>query len=170
MTFRYQVLRSSLDGAYFVSLEAMTDEVLSYNLTAAAYDFKRNHGDKDQLLDVVNQWRAEAKRRHLVVGPRRVVPWLDRAPDQPLRPKLVGVVFDCPGCGCAHAISTTGKNDVGAQWSWNGNYERPTITPSILYRKVNEVTCHSTITNGVIKFLPDCTHSLANTEQELAEC
>lgn len=35
--------------------------------------------------------------------------------------------FWCPGCDCMHAIST-GPNG----WKFNGDYQKPTFTPSIL--------------------------------------
>ena len=36
------------------------------------------------------------------------------------------VLFWCPGCECAHAIS-----DAPGRWKFNGDLEAPTISPSI---------------------------------------
>lgn len=90
--------------------------------------------------------------------------------------------FWCPGCAEMHMINTD-QNDRPA-WSFNGNYEAPTFTPSILVRGTRRVTddeharimageviaptprvCHSFVTDGQIQFLNDCTHALAGTVQ-----
>lgn len=60
----------------------------------------------------------------------------------------------------------------GPRWGWNGDVDRPTFTPSILVRyvtgaKARHVTCHSFVTDGLIQFLGDCTHSLAGQTVEL---
>jgi hypothetical protein len=69
--------------------------------------------------------------------------------------------FKCPGCGSMHVIPTTGP----IAWSFNGDLEKPTFQPSLLMnRDLGNPTvprCHSFITDGAIRFLPDCTHSLA---------
>jgi hypothetical protein len=89
--------------------------------------------------------------------------------------------FNCPGCGHRHFIndSETKIQNVPV-WGFNGDFEKPTITPSILtrsYRK-NEITgnydieidrCHSFIREGNIEFLSDCQHSLASQTVELPE-
>ena len=93
-------------------------------------------------------------------------------------------VFWCPGCKCGHAVWTTKANSGGAQWSFNGNMDRPTFSPSLLITRPEwhppvtpdnleqwranpwpqtQITkvCHSFIVDGQIQFLPDCTHELA---------
>lgn len=84
-------------------------------------------------------------------------------------------MFECPGCGENHGISVDGSRG----WTWNGNFERPTITPSILakgLRFISEDTdeteayvCHSFVTDGRIQFLGDCTHSKVNQTVDLFE-
>lgn len=88
--------------------------------------------------------------------------------------------FMCPGCKCRHFIydkETVGHNIC---WTFNGNYEKPTIRASILvwdYRKNPETgkydieidRCHSFITDGKIQFLSDCQHELAGQTIELPE-
>lgn len=79
-------------------------------------------------------------------------------------------LFNCPGCDQEHAF-----NDV--IWTWNENYDRPTLYPSYLMhgykfdKDHNSVpfVCHSYIENGMIKYLTDCTHSLAGQTVELPE-
>lgn len=104
---------------------------------------------------------------------------------------ITNVHFKCPGCGDWHAPAVNGeKNSRGATWEFNGNFERPTLKPSLLVRSghyvdqkhpcwcdynkqhpQNAVTscyiCHSFITDGRIQFLPDCTHSLAGQTVDL---
>ena len=78
-------------------------------------------------------------------------------------------------------------------WGFNGDLERPTLTPSILWRtghyagamplgecpickRAQErehetfcVVCHSFVRDGRIQFLPDCTHALAGQTVDLPE-
>lgn len=61
-----------------------------------------------------------------------------------------GIAFWCPGCNEAHAIRTegTGGEFNRARWSFDGNVDAPTLSPSILVRA---------------NFSPedgDCTHAL----------
>lgn len=90
-------------------------------------------------------------------------------------------MFWCPGCGEAHAVRVRedGQN-VGGAWGFNGNYDRPTFSPSVLVRGKRKITdeeydrirageklnipdmvCHSFVRDGQIQFLGDCTHALA---------
>lgn len=64
--------------------------------------------------------------------------------------------FWCPGCEEIHIVTPA--------WTFNGNYTRPTFSPSVLvtYDGADKQTrCHSFIHNGSIEFLNDCTHKLA---------
>lgn len=85
-----------------------------------------------------------------------------------------GLRFKCPGCGVNHVVNITGAKHV--RWSFDGNYERPTLSPSVLVNgylpsddpskfddPLQDVpfTCHSFVRNGYIEFLTDCTHQLA---------
>lgn len=92
--------------------------------------------------------------------------------------------FMCPGCHSNHVVNITGSGN--ARWSFDGNYERPTLSPSVLVRVGHHipgrnsecwcdynrgkspeeidfecVCCHSFVRNGYIEFLPDCSHGLA---------
>lgn len=94
------------------------------------------------------------------------------------------VLFRCPGCNDNHQIS------VGT-WTFNGDLERPTFSPSVLYNAAQwgeewpafaarraahpgvgtggTIVCHSFVTDGRIQFLGDCTHSLAGQTVDLPE-
>lgn len=68
----------------------------------------------------------------------------------------------CPGCDDVHSINVSGDRTV---WSWDGNREAPTFSPSILvrYGNVERVPrqCHSFVRSGRWEFLTDSTHPLA---------
>jgi hypothetical protein len=71
------------------------------------------------------------------------------------------LMFWCPGCDGAHMIE-----HGNGRWTWNGDVERPTFSPSILVRwehgpERTPRVCHSFVTDGRIRFLADCTHVLA---------
>lgn len=98
-------------------------------------------------------------------------------------------IFFCPGCQCGHGVWVSREAGNGAKWSFNGNMEKPTFQPSLKieasrftakgkadyeawaaagYPSRNgkpfesaPVICHTFVTDGVIHFLPDCTHELA---------
>lgn len=88
------------------------------------------------------------------------------------------IAFHCPGCGYAHTIDTN-------TWTWNGDLQRPTFTPSILTGGVQwdeghefhkprhavaagrAVVCHSFVTDGRVQFLDDCTHALVGKTVDL---
>ena len=77
------------------------------------------------------------------------------------------VGFFCPGCREMHQVRVEG--DGRPRWGFNGDYERPTFTPSVLLRlpgalesgaRRPDFVCHSFVTDGQIQFLGDCTHDL----------
>ena len=74
------------------------------------------------------------------------------------------------------------------RWEWNKDCVRVTLTPSILTTgvrpltteeaervlrgenvDVEEIRCHSFVTDGHVRFLPDCSHSLAGMEMDLLD-
>lgn len=94
------------------------------------------------------------------------------------------ILFWCPGCDGAHQIQA--GDGPGPRWSFNGDFDRPTFSPSILVRGTQPITdderrrimagerveprptvCHSFVTWGRIRFLDDCTHDLAGCTVEL---
>lgn len=97
---------------------------------------------------------------------------------------LVG--FMCPGCKEMHQVRVDGQGRPA--WGFNGDFERPTFTPSVLVRTGHYVpghengpcwctwakenpdeaddgfkcsVWHSFVRDGQIQFLSDCTHALA---------
>lgn len=84
--------------------------------------------------------------------------------------------FVCPGCRSGHGpiIDRGDRNPNSPLWTWNGDVDRPTLTPSLLYTvefgdgRPSKV-CHSFIRDGRIQFLSDCTHALAGQTVDLPE-
>lgn len=85
--------------------------------------------------------------------------------------------FECPGCKEFHAVWTADEGYPHPIWGFNGDIDKPTVTPSILTRypanpeatDESERVCHSFITDGNVQFLSDCWHSLAGQTVELPE-
>lgn len=74
-------------------------------------------------------------------------------------PDWRGIAFWCPGCDECHVVKTSAGG-----WTFDGNNDAPTISPSILvtYNGADKKTrCHSFVRAGKIQFLTDCTHPLA---------
>ena len=99
------------------------------------------------------------------------------------------LAFHCPGCECDHHVQVGG---AGAVWIWNGDAERPTLSPSILIRTGHHIpghtggcwctynaehpddpspftcsVCHSFVVDGRMQFLGDSTHTLAGRTVDL---
>jgi hypothetical protein len=97
--------------------------------------------------------------------------------------------FHCPGCNEVHTVTPANAVLAGqVRWGWNGSMDAPTFSPSILvtsghyvyghtsehcwctYNREHADTpasfvcyrCHSFVRDGIIQFLGDCTHALAN--------
>ncbi len=95
------------------------------------------------------------------------------------------LMFWCPGCDCAHMVRV--GDGPSPRWSYNGNPDRPTFTPSILVSYPHWVppaedgkpaperqtlvtsVCHSFVTDGRIQFLSDCTHALAGQTVDIPD-
>jgi Family of unknown function (DUF6527) len=97
------------------------------------------------------------------------------------------LAFWCPGCEELHMVNSG--------WKFNGNYDKPTFSPSVLvtgghYNVEGAATkaghcwcnfkertgldsdficirCHTFVTDGKIQFLSDCSHKLAGQTVEL---
>jgi hypothetical protein len=100
------------------------------------------------------------------------------------------VRIDCPGCGDSHVLPIEGPSPA---WGFNGDFARPTLTPSILARSGHHVpghagecwctweaeygepspfacyVCHSFVTEGRIQFCGDSTHALAGQTVDLPD-
>ena len=79
-----------------------------------------------------------------------------------------GLMFWCPGCDTGHRIQH--GQGPGPRWTWNGNAEKPTFSPSIKvsYDGADADTpegipsiCHSFVRDGLIEFCADSTHALS---------
>lgn len=85
--------------------------------------------------------------------------------------------FHCPGCGYGHAVGVNGRMILSSEgkpvsWSWNGDWIKPTFSPSLLINKDKQgdyPLCHTFITDGKIQFLADCTHQLAGKTIEMED-
>ena len=86
--------------------------------------------------------------------------------------------FYCPGCGHDHVYYTqqNSNHPTDPVWTFNGNLENPTFSPSLLNRWGKEADpdwqepedpgpdggwsgrCHLFVTNGEIDYCEDCTH------------
>lgn len=100
------------------------------------------------------------------------------------------LAYWCQGCEETHHVIVEG--DRQPKWGYNGNPDRPTFSPSVLYQQdmwVPPVTmqnieqwranpweqhqerrvCHTFITDGMVQFLGDCTHKLAGQTLPLPE-
>ncbi len=87
--------------------------------------------------------------------------------------KIVGYGFTCPGCLCDHMITTNDSNPKH-NWTFNGDINRPTFSPSLLVYSQPKSDppgprCHSFIRDGKIQFLDDCEHGLKGQTIELPE-
>jgi hypothetical protein len=81
---------------------------------------------------------------------------------------LIGYEFRCPACKELHIYYTSGR----VAWQFNGDAERPTFTPSLRNTWDNaeenlHECCHMNLTDGVILYHGDCTHSMAGQSVEL---
>jgi hypothetical protein len=93
--------------------------------------------------------------------------------------QVIGHMIFCPACGNGHMF------DVG-RWTFNGDHERPTFSPSMLVRGTRMITdeeldrimagekiepeplvCHSFVRDGRIEYLGDCTHEYAGKTVDL---
>lgn len=73
----------------------------------------------------------------------------------------IGIAYWCPGCDESHAICTRGDATKGPVWSWDGNVDAPTCSPSIRVIIHGDRICHCFLRDGTIEFCGDSTHNLA---------
>lgn len=76
----------------------------------------------------------------------------------------------------------------GPVWKWNGDVDRPSLTPSVLTKgtpiltseqiarvhagedlKLPEMICHIYVTDGQVQYLGDCTHEFAGQTRPLRD-
>jgi hypothetical protein len=73
----------------------------------------------------------------------------------------------CPGCDAMHLIAVETPFSNGAQWTWDGNAELPTFSPSVNVGPGTAFQCHYFIRAGKIEFCNDCHHALAGQTIDL---
>lgn len=103
--------------------------------------------------------------------------------------------FYCLGCKDTHSVPVNQPESQSPRWGFNGDVDKPTLTPSILIRgghfvpgqegkecwctwnekrpEENEpfhcFICHSFVKDGQIQYLFDCTHELAGKTVDLPD-
>ncbi len=70
----------------------------------------------------------------------------------------------CAGCERLHPLPWP---DCG--WTFNGNFERPTMTPSFMQEGGHKYQCHYILTDGVLNYCADSWHSLAGKSVPLPD-
>lgn len=79
------------------------------------------------------------------------------------------IYFHCPGCNALHPYRVSGEA-TGPMWTWNGDIERPTFTPSLLVNPGDPTSsCHLFVTDGQIQYCSDSFHSLAGKTVEMVD-
>lgn len=89
-----------------------------------------------------------------------------------LRSRIGGYSHWCPGCERMHSIAT--DNPGGPSWTFDGNLDAPTFSPSVRItyngpdademrddHRAPSACCHYFIRAGRIEFCGDSTHSLS---------
>jgi hypothetical protein len=77
---------------------------------------------------------------------------------------------ECLGCKGHHKVPTTKESSRnGHIWTFNGDFNKPTFSPSVnnSWGEPPFKRCHYVITNGMIAYCDDCTHSFKGQTIEL---
>lgn len=77
-------------------------------------------------------------------------------------------IFWCCGCHCYHWFKTKGEKP---RWIWNGSYDKPTVSPSILVQAEDDPAqrCHLFVRDGQLVFLADCSHKLRGSTVNMVD-
>lgn len=79
----------------------------------------------------------------------------------------------CPACEELHEFACDEPQVNGEQWQWNGNAVVPTFTGSMNIKVGPDPddgsydVCHYFLKAGMIRYLADCTHSMASATVRL---
>lgn len=77
-----------------------------------------------------------------------------------------GYLHWCPGCDGIHMIYSKAPHPNGSKWTFDGNVDRPTFSPSVNVGLTNG-RCHYFVRDGKIEFCGDSTHALAGKTVDL---
>lgn len=89
------------------------------------------------------------------------------------------VMFHCVACKHAHSVPF--GDPAPGIWGFNGDLERPSITPSLKiftpaipdtpdYKGLPERTiCHVVVTDGILNYCTDCPHELKGQSVPMIE-
>lgn len=93
-----------------------------------------------------------------------------------------GYLVWCPACSEAHVVAVEKPLGNGAKWTFNGDLEKPTFSPSLLVKTGSAVdpdfkdgpddpptVCHSFIRDGNWEYCPDSRHELAGKTVPIPE-
>lgn len=92
-----------------------------------------------------------------------------------------GYAHWCPACEQMHAFAVDAPQRNGACWSFDGNVDAPTFSPSMNIRTGRfanpdwvdpegedlSIVCHYFLRGGRIEYLSDCTHRFAGQTVDL---
>lgn len=76
------------------------------------------------------------------------------------------IIPQCIGCGGIHYIRTQPEANQHT-WSFNGNEEKPTFSPS--FKSMGAILCHFFIKDGKVEFCSDSSHIMAGKTVELLD-
>lgn len=79
-----------------------------------------------------------------------------------------GFFWWCPACEEMHPLP------YKQGWTWDGNLETPTFTPSFKHdwywgEERKHLICHYIMTAGKVSYCSDCTHSMAGQTIEMPD-
>lgn len=92
-----------------------------------------------------------------------------------------GFAHWCPACETMHGFAVERPFRNGAKWTFDGNLDRPTFTPSMNIKintpdmgkdyqpDVSSSVCHYFLKEGNLQFLGDCTHAMKGQTVPLPE-
>lgn len=82
-------------------------------------------------------------------------------------------LFYCPGCKDTHTIPV--GRQQGPNWTFDGNRDKPTFSPSLLIfttapeTKQRRTICHLFVKQGRIEYCGDSPHELAGKTVDMVE-
>jgi hypothetical protein len=62
--------------------------------------------------------------------------------------EITGLLACCPGCGELQILPAKKKSATGGSWSWDGNREAPSLSPSILHHCKDGIFWHGYLAKG----------------------